>query len=136
LIGLVDTSVALKWYAAEPDSECAERLLTLALGAPDLILVELGNAIWKKVRLGEMTEDQARGAFPHLLASIQLLPSAPHVPAALEHAMGLTHPVYDCVFLALAEAMGLPLITADIRLIRRLNGTAFEGRAVSLREWV
>jgi predicted nucleic acid-binding protein len=31
--------------------------------------------------------------------------------------MDLQHPVYDCVYLALALQRGLPLVTADQRLV-------------------
>jgi predicted nucleic acid-binding protein len=53
---VIDASVAIKWFAPELLSAEAERLLDVddALFAPDLLLVERGNIIWKKVRLGEL----------------------------------------------------------------------------------
>ncbi len=47
-------------------------------------------------------------------------------------AVDLRHPVYDCFYLALAEAEEAPLVTADRRLLTRLTGTPWEERAVSL----
>jgi predicted nucleic acid-binding protein len=56
---VADTSVALKWYAPEEDSERAAELLGGFLVAPDLILAELGNALWKKAWQGEALPAQA-----------------------------------------------------------------------------
>ncbi len=41
---------------------------------------------------------------------------------ALALALDLDHPVYDCVYLALAIARDLPLVTADRRLIAAAQG--------------
>ena len=61
---VIDASVAVKWFAPEVLSSEAESLLDGddALFAPDLLLVECGNIIWKKVRLGEL--DPPRTAMP------------------------------------------------------------------------
>jgi predicted nucleic acid-binding protein len=40
---------------------------------------------------------------------------------ALDLAIRLAHPVYDCVYLALAEQRNIPLVTADARLIAKLQ---------------
>lgn len=36
-------------------------------------------------------------------------------PPAIGHALNLDHPVYDCFYLALAEAEKTELVTADLR---------------------
>jgi len=38
----------------------------------------------------------------------------------------LDHPVYDCVYLALAEVEDARLVTADRRLLARLRGSAWQ----------
>jgi predicted nucleic acid-binding protein len=45
---------------------------------------------------------------------------------ALELAIALDHPVYDCLYLALAERMGVGMVSADRRFLRAMAGTAFE----------
>ena len=58
---VVDASVAVKWFVPEIQSAAAERLLDpeIVLSAPDLILSELGNTLWKKVRRLEITSHEA-----------------------------------------------------------------------------
>jgi predicted nucleic acid-binding protein len=51
---------------------------------------------------------------------------------ALAIAESLAHPVYDCFYLALAEQADARLVTADTRLLNRLEGTAWRARGVSL----
>jgi predicted nucleic acid-binding protein len=135
LIAILDSSVAVKWYAREADSDVAEQLLSYSLGAPDFILAEVANALWKKVRKKEIVAAQAAGALPHLAASVTFLPSAPLLQRALELAMDLGHPVYDCIFLALAEDRGLPLITSDERLVRQLEPATEGVELTLLRDW-
>ena len=81
---VVDASVALKWFLPEPHEECAARLRRAGseLGAPDLLHVEVANALWKRVRRGELTAARAGkicAAASHLPLSIypaQLLSGA------------------------------------------------------------
>ena len=49
---VVDASVAAKWFLPEIHSDAAARLLdpAIALYAPDLIVPEFGNILWKKIR--------------------------------------------------------------------------------------
>jgi len=135
LIAVLDTSVALKWYVAESDSAAAETLLALELAAPDFILVELANALWKKVRRGEIEPAQTQGAHVHLAESVKLVPSASLAGEALSLAMALPHPVYDCLFLALARDLDVPLVTADERLCRRVRASPLRDIVIPLHEW-
>ena len=122
---VVDTSVALKWVVREDGSEAAAELIGLALAAPDLIAAESANALWSKARRRDITDAQAVEALPQLLAPIILVPAAEHSARALELGLELAHPVYDCVFLAVAEELSVPLITADRRLWRTCAGTRY-----------
>lgn len=135
MIAVVDSSVAVKWYVAEPDSSFAADLLGRELVAPDLIRAEVGNALWKKACKQEIGSDQARLAMLHLAAAVAIVPSPPLAEVALETALDLGHPVYDCFFLILAERLDLPLVTADVRLQQRVTGSRFEGRVRALIDW-
>ena len=135
MIGIVDSSVAAKWYAAEPDSGQAERLLLHRLAAPDFILVEVANVLWKKVRKKELRPSQIRSALPHLIRFLILEPAAPLVERAVELALRLPHPVYDCVYLILSEDLDLPVITADKRLLNRARASGIGDRVIMLADW-
>ena len=125
---VVDTSVVLKFYVEEPESERAEALVGGELVAPDWILAEAANALWKKVVKGEITREHALGVFPQLSKTVALVPAAELAEPALEAALELRHPVYDALFLVLAEDLNADLVTADLRLIDACRGTGFESR--------
>jgi predicted nucleic acid-binding protein len=48
---VVDASVAVKWFVPEPHTQAALRFLNgdHQLMAPDLLVPEIGNTLWKKV---------------------------------------------------------------------------------------
>lgn len=120
---VVDASVAVKWVIPEVLSDQAGSLRGRAdrLLAPDLLLPEAANALWKKLTRREITAREAAQAIDLLMASgLDLRPSGPLLGRALALARRLRHPVYDCIYLALAQAEGTTLITADQRLLARV----------------
>lgn len=135
MIVVVDSSVAVKWYAAEPDSLLARALFKHPLAAPDLIRVEVANTLWKKVRLGQITLDQGASALGHLARSLTLFRAEPFAESALELSLALAHPVYDCFFLAIAQSLDFPLVTSDKRLWAKTRCTPFNDRVIMLQDW-
>ena len=125
---VVDASVAMKWFATEVHSAAARRLVApdTALYAPDFLLVEFANVIWKKSRRREITADEGQATVSALRAvPLDLRPSGDLVPVALKLAVELDHPIYDCVYLALAVALHCPVVTADNRFRVAAASTAF-----------
>lgn len=120
---VVDTSVAVKWFVAEDRTNDALALLSRAIVAPDLLQVELGHVLTKKVRRGEMVEDHARGSFDDVIAMLLLLPTQPYGATAFQLSLELKHAIYDCYFLALAIEQGSMLVTADYRFARKVAAT-------------
>ncbi|HVV95420.1 MAG TPA: type II toxin-antitoxin system VapC family toxin [Hyphomicrobiales bacterium] len=119
---VVDASVVVKWFVEEPDREAARRLLGDAspLCAPDLVFVEMANVLWRKGRRGEIAPGQHDRALDRVAAMIDLVvPSQGLMQVALAMARELDHPVYDCVYLACAEAQNATLVTADQRFVSR-----------------
>jgi predicted nucleic acid-binding protein len=105
-------------------SDRAEALLATrqVLIAPDLVLAEVSNVMWKKLRRGLVPRDQvvtaARG-LPQYFE--QLIPIEELVERAAELTIALDHPVFDCFYFALAERPRLPLVSADGRLLALLS---------------
>ena len=123
---LLDTSVAVKWFIREEDSEKAVDLrhahgrAEILLHAPDILLLELTNALRYSPLVSAEEIPQALRLFPGL--GITIIPFdldalISSVPLSLEHDLA----VYDAYFLALARAMEIPLITADQRMLSRLT---------------
>lgn len=111
---VVDASVALKWFVAEPDMDPALNVLAARedLIAPELIVAELCNAAWRLRRRNEMTREQVSiiaSRAPHMF--VERFPSDGLAPRGSIIAMQLDHPVYDCFYLALAERADAPKMT-------------------------
>ena len=113
---VVDASVAVKWFIIEPVRPEARRLLDREqrLIAPELLVAEVVNVLWKRVISGAIARSQAADAareLPQMLA--ELCPLVGLAARALAIADELRHPAYDCFYLALAaSARCARLITA------------------------
>lgn len=125
---IVDASVAIKWFAPE---ELRDRALLVLedvrrLEAPDLILPEVTNIVWKKCLRGELSREQATNALLAIQKFIRLIhPSRMLYARALEMAFVLNHSAYDCFYLACAELRGGVMVTADRRLCDAVQVTEF-----------
>ena len=118
---VVDASVAVLWTLDQQGSDRAAALSgESGLIAPSLIVVEIGNALWKAVRRGDLPPEHAVTAAEIALGPLHEMKSAEELRArALELAIELDHPIYDCFYLALAERERCALVTADQRLLAR-----------------
>ena len=115
----VDASVVAKWYVTEVHSEEARVLLghRLERFAPDFMLIELANIFWKKARLREIGDPHPYfQELARVREAVVLSSSAELIERAAEIAAQIDHPVYDCLYIACAEATGSALITADRKL--------------------
>jgi predicted nucleic acid-binding protein len=126
---VVDASVIIKVILAEPASMLARSLLAGAAldirAVPDLAYLECASILATVARRGLQTQQDARaGLLAVFRASLTVHPSTPLIAGALD--LALTHgiSVYDGVYLALADALGIPLITADSALVRAVGGPA------------
>jgi predicted nucleic acid-binding protein len=118
---VVDASIAVQWFSNEPRSNLAARLIEeqTPLLAPDLMPVEAVNAWWKKVRVGDMEPSHLNEALVNLLGlGIELAPATLLLAPAARLAVEIDHPVYDCLYLALAKDRRARLATDD-RDLRR-----------------
>ena len=135
---VVDASIAIKWVI---DEEGTAEALALRSGAnllaPDLLIAECANILWKKVQRGELLRDEALYTARLLeRADVEILPTRALLSAATRIAMELGHPAYDCLYLALAIDNDCRFVTADQRFLSRLaqGPKLFRGKALSLTE--
>jgi predicted nucleic acid-binding protein len=128
---VLDSSVALKWVLPEADSGTALRLLDETnnaiheLIAPDLFSPEVANGLATAERQGRIKPGEAAT----LLLDIVRQAPAIHVSSsylirALEVAVSTRQAVYDCIYLALAEAEQCEMVSADDAFVRKMK-TAF-----------
>jgi predicted nucleic acid-binding protein len=130
---VIDASVTLKWVIDEPRTEAALALSDEQLLAPELWLAEAANALWRHVRLGELTAVQALARMEELRnAPVATVPIEPLVSEALRLATELLHPVYDCLYLALAIRYDTYVVTDDRRFGAAVASRPELGRSVRL----
>ena len=134
---VIDASVAMKWVVEEPGTPEALALREKAgLVAPDLLIAECANVLWKKTVRGELSKDEALLAARLLQgADIELLPTRSLLEMAAKLAIELDHAAYDCVYLALAIDRDCPFVTADTRFVKKVQaGRAPYRNAISLQD--
>lgn len=131
---VIDASAAFKLLVEEPGSEQAIALVANNdVVAPALIHAEIANALWKRVQRGELVaDDEMEERLADMGRYIRTLDEREVMPDALRIALELRHPVYDCVYLALAESIGADLHTCDARFLRAVAATDYRQRVKEL----
>ena len=86
--------------------------------APELMLTEVANALWRLQRAGQLPAADLQRQFSQAAALVDHIEPDRHLQVeALSLACHLNHPVYDCLYLALARREAAALLTADQRLL-------------------
>jgi predicted nucleic acid-binding protein len=123
---VVDASVIVKWFIPEVGAVAAKALLAAGdeLIAPELARVEVASALIRRGLSQELTgadvESTLRAWFRAVSeGQIFLLPNSEDIEAGVALALELRHPLPDCLYLAVAERLGVALITADRAFARR-----------------
>jgi predicted nucleic acid-binding protein len=128
---VVDASVVAKWFLPETHKEKAERLLRdflddkVQLTAPDLVVAEVGNLLWKRsIKLKDISQSQADQMYGAFLAiGLPLCPSVSIAASAFKLSIEREHPIYDMLYIALAEENGCKFVTADEKLFNKFGNT-------------
>lgn len=136
---VIDASIAIKWVVEEDGTQQALTIRRRArLIAPELLVAECANILWKKVQRDELSKEEAQLAARLLqVAEIELLPTRSLLEAATRIAIDLNHPAYDCLYLALAVEKGCQFVTADERFLHKLDQSrqpTFRAGATSLKD--
>lgn len=129
MIVVVDASVAVKWYVDEVHTAEAEKLLDerFELHAPELLVPEFGNILWKKCRQHELEASEAGIALKLFRKQNLILHSHDSLlKTALLGALETGHPVYDWTYLSLALSLKCALVTADRKFYFGLRTTRFK----------
>src|SRR5438034_3508467 len=118
---VVDSSVSLKW--ALDDEEAVAEAVALRdnaisgqfqMVAPSLWLYEVTNGLVTATRRQRITRDLGAQALSHI-TSLGLQLADPEAVDVYEQALRYGVAAYDAAYLALAQALGVPLWTGDRR---------------------
>jgi predicted nucleic acid-binding protein len=130
---VIDASVAIKWVIEEHGTREAVSLRRHRLFAPELLVAECTNVLWKKTRRQELTAEEARLAARLLQrADVELAPMRALLEPATELAIAMDHPAYDCAYLALAENLSCDLVTADRKLSAKPLPLGYKSKVLGL----
>jgi predicted nucleic acid-binding protein len=117
---VVDASVLTEYLGDGERAEPARRRLVAdraRLWAPHIVDAEVGHALRRGVRLGEVAVDAARDALDDLVVMpLRRVKHRQLIPRAWELRENVSF--YDALYVALAELLEEPLITFDGRLAR------------------
>lgn len=115
---VLDASIVVAYLSGGPGANAARAVVRdhpRTLWAPELIDAEVGQVLRRIVARGELTAAAGRSALDDLVGLP--LVRAPHA-GLMRRAWALRENVsfYDALYVALAEAVGEPLVTLDRRL--------------------
>lgn len=124
---VVDASVAVKLYLAEEGADRAYQLFQAnayaetVLHVPELFFIEVTNIMWTATQRQRLSIESARNAI-HLMHNLRLTrhPMSVLMVSAFDIAARHNISAYDAAYVALAQRLGLPMITADARLHRAI----------------
>ncbi len=121
---VVDASVACKWFFAEDHSAQAREIVASGdeLLAPDLIFNECANVTIRQAFLNQTDLNKAVQIVTLLQEAFDsVVPSSELLLSAMNMAYALRHPIYDCIYLALAVREDTSVITADLKFVGKVG---------------
>jgi predicted nucleic acid-binding protein len=121
---ILDASVLVSLLINEGQTEAARQVMKTARDVIvlRLTLIETANALWSKVRRGQATADKAQLALTQAEdVSGRVIDESLFLPEALDLALTLKAPIYDCLCAVASRREGAALVTADRGLAAKLG---------------
>lgn len=129
-----DASLLVKLVITESDSEEATRLIeTIRVIVPEFVFIEIGNVLWTHIRRGDIEPQEASLLLDNLRdLDWEVATDVGFLARSLQIATAIDHPIYDCLYVAVAEHYNVPLITADKRFVMAARRANFQGTVITL----
>ena len=137
-VWIADASVVCKWHFEEEDTPLAKSLLLRGdkILAPDSLLSEFGNAMSRKIREEGFPPEDSEKAIELVVKKItHFVPARELLLPALEMSVELRHPIYDCLYLALALREGEMLVTDDRAFLRKTADSRWRENVLSMSDF-
>ena len=118
---VLDASAVVRIIEGSPQAVSMGEALAAAdlVLAPELMLTEVANALWRLQRAGQLEGAGLQQRFERAVALVDHIePDRTLQAEALALATHLDHPVYDCLYLVLARREVAALLSADQRLLK------------------
>ncbi len=135
MIIVVDANIAIKWAFQENHSKEARSLLDFSplILAPDFIMTEISNIIWKKVLQKALPDYEAQPIYLQIQKIISsFIESRSLLSNVIDLSIELNHPIYDCIYLATAQKYNVKVLTAD----RRFYDVIHNSKHSDCVEWI
>jgi predicted nucleic acid-binding protein len=135
---VIDANIAAKWYLPEIDSEMAEALFVSGLDfhAPNFLATEFANIFWKHSIAKRTSIEAWRLASQQLKKAIPFWhPDETLHEQALQLAVTFKHPIFDCIYLALAIHVDGIVITADKQFCNQFSQTEHRTKVIDLKQF-
>jgi predicted nucleic acid-binding protein len=134
LRAVLDASVAVKLFVPEDLAAEAHGIFArfaseddAELVVPDLFFIEFANVLWKWVRRNAYPANAARSHLRDVRRmNLTGIPTEALAEEALRIALQYSITAYDSCYAAAALELGIPLITADRKLLTALTKAPFE----------
>jgi len=116
-VRVIDSSALVKYYVREPGWERVKKITLDGVATLSFAVIEIVNALWKKVLRNEMSPNIAKEIVEDLAIrkALPLEPYEPYTTEAFRIAVEHRITVYDALFIAFVLKKGLELATANTK---------------------
>jgi len=135
---VLDASVVVKWFVEEEGKEIALSIRDkfwkreIHIIVPDLLLYEISNALRYNPKFNENDVKDAIDSIINMGIRI-LIPSGEILKKAIDMSFLYGITLYDAYYVALADELKIPFITADKKLFDKIKKFSLANYLLSLK---
>ena len=125
---IIDASIIIKWLLPDEEDKIAlkikqdfdEKMLTITI--PHLTFYEIGNVLKTAIKRERISENSAKKLYSALIDLEFVVYATKDLFAfALSRSIDFDISVYDAAYIALAEYLQVPFLTADRKLLNKVK---------------